>query len=216
LHDENSGMTSLIVFLFVGLIIVTIAKAVAPGRDPGVGISLLLGALAQIVVWFGSRLVGLDRYGQPWAFFLSIGAAVLLLHVYRETGLDATLARRKADAARSSGEGTPDCAPQPMSIWARVALAPAWAALGAFMLGATGFLIGFFGPMRFHPGANQGPMLGLFFTGPGGMLLGGLIGGALRIAKPEWPTEWRFCLLNVANVAWGLFVLDLVADPWWR
>jgi hypothetical protein len=48
--------------------------------------------------------------------------------------------------------------------------------LGAMVLGAIGFCGGFFGPMIFAPEANQGPLLGLFITGPLGFLLGG-IGG---------------------------------------
>lgn len=49
---------------------------------------------------------------------------------------------------------------------------------GALILGAIGFVGGFFGPMIFAPGANQGPLLGLFITGPGGVVLGA-IGGAI-------------------------------------
>lgn len=45
-------------------------------------------------------------------------------------------------------------------------------------LGAIGFAGGFFGPMIFTPEANQGPMLGLFITGPLGFLAGA-VGGAL-------------------------------------
>jgi len=45
--------------------------------------------------------------------------------------------------------------------------------------GATGFVLGFFGPMILDPGANQGPLLGLFITGPLGLLMG-LIGGAIH------------------------------------
>lgn len=48
--------------------------------------------------------------------------------------------------------------------------------LGALVLGTLGFALGFFGPMIFAPGANQGPMLGIFITGPGGALLGALLG----------------------------------------
>ena len=48
--------------------------------------------------------------------------------------------------------------------------------LGAIVLGAIGFCGGFFGPMIFAPEANQGPLLGLFITGPLGFLLGGLGG----------------------------------------
>ena len=49
----------------------------------------------------------------------------------------------------------------------------------AFVVGGFGFVAGFFGPMLLTPGANQGPLLGLFITGPLGFLLGG-IGGAIR------------------------------------
>ena len=54
---------------------------------------------------------------------------------------------------------------------------------GALVVGTIGFLGGFFGPMIFAPGANQGPLLGLFITGPLGFLLGGaggLVYGLIR------------------------------------
>jgi hypothetical protein len=47
---------------------------------------------------------------------------------------------------------------------------------GALILGGFGFVVGFVGPMIFAPGANQGPLLGLFITGPLGIIAGG-IGG---------------------------------------
>lgn len=50
--------------------------------------------------------------------------------------------------------------------------------LGAVVLGGIGFSIGFFGPIIFAPEAGQGPMLGIFITGPLGFLLGG-VGGFL-------------------------------------
>ncbi len=209
-------MFSVLIFLVVGLLAVTIAKALVPGRDPGVGISLLLGAVAQILVWFGGRWTGVERYGQPWSFFLSVGAAAVLLHVYRESGLDVALASRQPPPAIVPDRPLDHGPQHTESLWVRIALTPAWAGLGAIMMGITGFVIGFWGPMRFAPGANQGPMLGIFFTGPGGVLLGALIGGALKFARPDWPTRWRLWFLNVANIAWGLFLLDLVADPRWR
>jgi hypothetical protein len=49
----------------------------------------------------------------------------------------------------------------------------------ALVIGAIGFVGGFFGPMLFAPGANQGPMLGIFITGPLGVLLGA-IGGLVH------------------------------------
>lgn len=55
------------------------------------------------------------------------------------------------------------------------------------VLGATGFLCGFIGPMLLAPEANQGPMLGLFITGPGGAILGLALG--FCVSNMEWPTE---------------------------
>jgi hypothetical protein len=51
-------------------------------------------------------------------------------------------------------------------------------ALGAVVTGGIGFSAGFFGPMLFTPSANQGPLLGIFITGPLGFLLGA-VGGAI-------------------------------------
>ena len=47
-----------------------------------------------------------------------------------------------------------------------------WAAVA----GSAGFCAGFFGPMLLAPDANQGPLLGLFITGPLGFLAGGICG----------------------------------------
>jgi hypothetical protein len=57
---------------------------------------------------------------------------------------------------------------------------------GAGMVGAIGFILGFWGPIVFTPGANQGPLLGIFITGPLGFLLKG-IGGVVYwlIRKPS-------------------------------
>lgn len=51
-------------------------------------------------------------------------------------------------------------------------------ALGSLVTGTIGFSAGFFGPMLLTPEANQGPMLGIFITGPLGFMLGG-VGGAM-------------------------------------
>ena len=47
---------------------------------------------------------------------------------------------------------------------------------GALILGGIGFAGGFFGPIVFTPEANQGPLLGIFITGPIGAVLGGVLG----------------------------------------
>jgi hypothetical protein len=51
------------------------------------------------------------------------------------------------------------------------------AVFGALLAGGIGFAGGFFGPILFNPDSNQGPLLGIFFTGPLGLVLGA-IGGA--------------------------------------
>lgn len=48
--------------------------------------------------------------------------------------------------------------------------------VGSMILGALGFSAGFFGPLIFAPEANQGPLLGIFITGPLGFFLGGILG----------------------------------------
>lgn len=50
--------------------------------------------------------------------------------------------------------------------------------MGGVITGAILFLAGFIGPMIFIPSSNQGPMLGLFITGPLGFLIG-LLGGGI-------------------------------------
>lgn len=73
------------------------------------------------------------------------------------------------------------------AVWAgagsRAALARG-AVRGAAWGGAIGFIGGFFGPMIFAPDANQGPLLGLFITGPGGVVIGGLCGALIAAGKP--------------------------------
>lgn len=57
----------------------------------------------------------------------------------------------------------------------------------ALVLGLTGLVCGFVGPMVFAPESNQGPMLGIFITGPAGALGGAIFGavvGARDTRKP--------------------------------
>jgi hypothetical protein len=59
-------------------------------------------------------------------------------------------------------------------------------AYGAILCGGIGFAAGFFGPMIFAPGANQGPLLGILITGPAGVLVGavaGLVYGLVRLRR---------------------------------
>jgi hypothetical protein len=58
------------------------------------------------------------------------------------------------------------------------------ALLGGLILGAIGFAAGFFGPIIFAPQANQGPLLGIFITGPLGFVLGLILGAIYGSRRP--------------------------------
>ena len=51
----------------------------------------------------------------------------------------------------------------------------------ALSMGAAGGIAGFLGPIFLNPEANQGPLLGLFVTGPGGAIAGLLLGSVFRV-----------------------------------
>src|SRR5215471_1836644 len=51
------------------------------------------------------------------------------------------------------------------------------------VLGVVGFLCGFVGPIILAPDANQGPMLGIFITGPGGAIAGAILGALAGVLK---------------------------------
>lgn len=68
--------------------------------------------------------------------------------------------------------------------------------IGAVVLGSIGFVAGFFGPILLTPQANQGPLLGIFITGPLGFLLGavgGLIFSVVRAKNKPKPGSCRTC-----------------------
>ena len=79
-------------------------------------------------------------------------------------------------------------------------------------LGAVGFACGFVGPMVFSPDANQGPLLGLLITGPGGALLGaalGLIVGLVRLPQ----AIARKALLAVSILLAGVTLYWSMPEP---
>ena len=60
---------------------------------------------------------------------------------------------------------------------------------GAFIVGGIAFAAGFAGPLIFQPKSNQGPLLGIFFTGPLGFVLGAVIGWFYGQFRHKVPTE---------------------------
>jgi hypothetical protein len=58
-----------------------------------------------------------------------------------------------------------------------------WSGVMALVIGAAGFGIGFFGPMILYPQSNQGPLVGIFMTGPLGVVVGALLGAVIGLMK---------------------------------
>jgi predicted Zn-dependent protease len=96
-------------------------------------------------------------------------------------------------------------------VWSRTGYGPtklvSRISYGAFILGGVGFLAGILGPGIFSPGASQGPLLGIFITGPLGFLLGGIGGFAYwwirdKRNEEDVPLSWKsaFGLLPVIGV----------------
>lgn len=67
--------------------------------------------------------------------------------------------------------------------WRAIEARLKWALLGGVVVGGLGFIIGFFGPLIWAPDANQGPLLGIFVTGPIGFIVGAIAGAIL--GKPR-------------------------------
>lgn len=59
------------------------------------------------------------------------------------------------------------------------------------IVGIVGFSAGFFGPMIFAPGANQGPLVGLFMSGPRGVILGLLLYALIRASYLSPSRAWQ-------------------------
>jgi hypothetical protein len=75
-------------------------------------------------------------------------------------------------------------------VWRQSAGAAGLAACivkSAFVTGAIAFCAGFFGPMLLTPEANQGPLLGLFITGPLGFIVGGIGGAVYWVVRHNRP-----------------------------
>ncbi|HEY2149143.1 MAG TPA: hypothetical protein VGH32_14480, partial [Pirellulales bacterium] len=71
-------------------------------------------------------------------------------------------------------------------------LAARWSLGAALVVGFVSFLAGFIGPMIVTPDANQGPLLGIFFTGPLGFIVGAVAGMLFGFLKESQRDKSEF------------------------
>jgi hypothetical protein len=79
------------------------------------------------------------------------------------------------------------------------------AELWSVTLAVTGFCAGFYGPIALTPESNQGPLLGIFITGPAG-LIGGLVLGRIALHL-QLSTGQRWLALLAANALYLVGIL---------
>jgi hypothetical protein len=77
------------------------------------------------------------------------------------------------------------------------------------LLGVSGFVAGFFGPMIFIPESNLGPIVGILFSGPAGFGLGLVMFLVMKGARLPAPTQWTLLVVfGVAGVLTTLFFVQ--------
>ncbi len=90
-----------------------------------------------------------------------------------------------------------------------------YAGFGALLLGGVGFGAGFFGAMAINPDANQGPLVGLLITGPGGLIVGAALGAVLGAIGVEARSAFATLISAAALLGIGTLI-SLLPDPAYR
>lgn len=83
--------------------------------------------------------------------------------------------------------------------------------LGGCLLGAVGFVAGFAGPLYFHSG-DQGPLLGIFFTGPASFVLGLAVGAIVTYARLSPATAKAVLAAGALAVGVASLLLSIPAE----
>jgi hypothetical protein len=79
-------------------------------------------------------------------------------------------------------------------------------------LGATGFFFGFVGPIILNPSANQGPMLGIFITGPAAFVIGAFLGSILAMLHVRPKFVSAIFIISAFLVATSTLYMGLPED----
>lgn len=83
------------------------------------------------------------------------------------------------------------------------------------IVGGFGFFFGYFGPLIFAPGSNQGPLLGIFITGPLGMVMGTLGWFFSYVFNWHYRLQIRVAIGCCALIVLGLIVMAIQPKAEW-
>jgi hypothetical protein len=97
------------------------------------------------------------------------------------------------------------------SLLSRLEASFTWIVVWSAVLGSTGFAAGFYGPLILLPDANQGPLFGIFITGPLGAVLGMALGAILSAVR-SWRPPQRVLWIAVSCVLYVTGILVYTAS----
>jgi hypothetical protein len=86
--------------------------------------------------------------------------------------------------------------------------------LGGIILGGIGFVGGFFGPIIFYPEVNLGPLIGIFYSGPIGFVVGLVAGGVYWLIKKSSsrkPAFYRQPMIESLSLMINIFLASFKA-----
>jgi hypothetical protein len=83
------------------------------------------------------------------------------------------------------------------------------------ILGGFGFFAGFVGPMILAPDANQGPLLGIFYTGPIGFVAGLALWFLSSVANWSLATQKKIAMSCCGLLACSVAAVGLAPKPDW-
>jgi hypothetical protein len=78
------------------------------------------------------------------------------------------------------------------------------------LLGAAGFVSGFFGPLLFAPEANQGPLVGILISGPAGVVLGLVLLLVCTVIHVPAQKQW---IILICTAVVGTFAVIILVQP---
>ncbi|MEZ6189960.1 MAG: hypothetical protein R3C45_01550 [Phycisphaerales bacterium] len=82
--------------------------------------------------------------------------------------------------------------------------------LWAFVLGTVGFVAGYFGPIYISENSPQGPLVGIFMTGPLGFLFGLLTGTSIGTV-PATSDPYAVRLLCIVTAVYAVVIVCYTA-----